>query len=185
MAVREIALMGNPVLLRPAQPVLDPAAPEIAELIHDMIETMAAADGIGLAAPQISVPLRVIIFRVPHESATPETEEDDHPAQAGAPLILINPEITPLNDEKIDDWEACLSVPGLCGQVSRFRYIRYQGLTPDGQLVAREADDFHARVVQHECDHLDGILYPQRMTDLSTLMFTSQAAHYGEQVEPA
>ncbi len=171
--------MGNPVLLRPAQPVADPGAPEIAELIGDMIETMEAAGGIGLAAPQIAVPLRVVIFHQPAES------DADDDSQAEGPLMaLINPEITPLGDEMVEGWEACLSVPGLCGRVPRLRHIRYRGLTPQGERISREAHDFHARVVQHECDHLDGILYPQRMTDLATLMFASEARHHGEETEP-
>ncbi len=174
MALLKIARMGNPVLNRPAQPVADPTAPAIARLIADLEETMADAPGVGLAAPQVHVPLRVVVFYVPKRRA------DDPSAAEGAPsgpvplTALINPKIEPLGEEMEDDWEACLSVPGLSGLVPRFRRIRYSGFAASGQLIERVAEGFHARVVQHECDHLDGILYPQRMADLGTLGFVEE-----------
>ena len=169
--------MGHPVLRMTAAEVKDPASPEIRRLVQDMLETMEDADGAGLAAPQVHVPLRVVMFHVP-----PEREDDasgdgtDHPPPV--PLtVLINPVIEPLTEEMELGWEGCLSVPGLVGAVPRFTRIRYQGLTPDGDRIDRIAEGFHARVVQHECDHLDGILYPQRMTDLSLLMFRDEMRH--------
>ena len=171
MAILKIARMGHPVLRRRAEPVPDPAAPEIRALIEDMIETMEDAHGAGLAAPQVHVPLRVVVFHVPEPRAQREGE-------AAVPLtVLINPEITPLTDEQAQGWEACLSVPGLAGVVPRLTRIRYAGFSPDGERIEREAEGFHARVVQHECDHLDGILYPQRMTDLSLLVFAEEMRH--------
>jgi peptide deformylase len=174
MALLKIARMGHPVLRKPADLVADPTAPEIARLVADMAETMADAPGVGLAAPQVHVPLRLVVFYVPKRRA------DDPGAPEGAPAgpvpltALINPTIVPLGDEMQDDWEACLSVPGLTGLVPRFRRIRYSGVAPGGQPIARVAEGFHARVVQHECDHLDGILYPQRMADLRTLGFVEE-----------
>ena len=172
MAILKIARMGHPVLRRRADPVADPTAPRIQALVRNMIETMQDADGAGLAAPQVHVPLRVVIFHVPESRAG--TGENDGPM----PLtVLINPEIEPLSEETALGWEGCLSVPGLVGAVPRFTRIRYAGLTPSGERIEREAADFHARVVQHECDHLDGMLYPQRMTDLSLLMFQEESRH--------
>jgi peptide deformylase len=169
MAILKIARMGHPVLRGRAQEVDDPAAPSIRTLIRDMLETMEDADGAGLAAPQVHVPLRLVIFHVPPERA--EDEDDEKPV----PLtVLMNPVIEPLSDETEMGWEGCLSVPGLIGSVPRFTRIRYRGAGPDGRAIDRVAEGFHARVVQHECDHLDGILYPQRMTDLSRLMFRDQ-----------
>lgn len=171
MAILKIARMGHPVLRRRADPVPDPAAPEIRSLVADMIETMEDAHGAGLAAPQVHVPLRVVVFHVPGARALREGEEP-------VPVtVLINPEIRPLTEETADGWEACLSVPGLAGVVPRFTRIRYAGFTTDGARIEREAEGFHARVVQHECDHLDGILYPQRMTDLSLLVFAEEMGH--------
>jgi peptide deformylase len=174
MAILKIARMGHPVLRRPAADVADPTAPEIRALIQDVMETMEDADGAGLAAPQVHVPLRVVIFHVPDERA-----EDEGDAAAVPLTVLINPVIEPLTEEKKLGWEGCLSVPGLIGAVPRFTRIRYSGLTPDGRRIERLAEDFHARVVQHECDHLDGILYPQRMTDLSLLMFREELVRHG------
>lgn len=172
MAILKIARMGHPVLRRRAQEVPNPTAPEIRSLISDMLETMDDADGAGLAAPQVHVPLRLVIFHVPPERADREGED------APVPLtVLINPVIEPLSEETELGWEGCLSVPGLVGAVPRFTRIRYRGLAPDGSAIDRTAEGFHARVVQHECDHLDGILYPQRMTDLSLLIFRDQMRH--------
>jgi len=168
MAILKIARMGHPVLADPAEPVEDPKAPEIRHLIADMLDTMDDAAGAGLAAPQVHVPLRVVIFHVPQN----RTDEDDD--EAVALTILINPEIEVLDDTLSYGMEGCLSVPGLMGEVPRYNRIRYSGFDPFGNEFKREASGFHARVVQHECDHLDGILYPMRMTDLSTLTFTSE-----------
>ncbi len=178
MAILKIARMGHPVLRQKAAPVADPTAPEITALVRDMLETMEDAGGTGLAAPQVHVPLRVLVFFVSGRRAA--AEEGPGPGRESAgrddvPLtVLINPVIEPLTDELALGPEACLSVPGLMGQVPRVTRIRYRGLSLEGAPVEREAEGFHARVVQHECDHLDGILYPQRMTDLSLLAFTSE-----------
>jgi peptide deformylase len=172
MAILKIARMGHPVLRHAARPVEDPTAPQVRALIRNMVETMQDADGAGLAAPQVHVPLRVVVFHVPEERAG-----DDEEAAPTPLTVLINPEIEPLTDEIELGWEGCLSVPGLVGAVPRFTKIRYRGTAPDGSRVEREAEGFHARVVQHECDHLDGILYPQRMTDLSLLVFPEELKH--------
>ena len=173
MSILKIARMGHPVLRQVAAEVSDPTSPELRRLIVDMLETMEDAGGTGLAAPQVHVPMRVVTFyvsgaRARHEDGAQEESE-------AVPLtVLINPVVEPLGEDQALGWEACLSVPGLAGQVPRYTAIRYRGLTPKGEEVVREARGFHARVVQHECDHLDGVLYPQRMTDLSTLVFTSE-----------
>ena len=181
MAILKIARMGHPVLNRPADPVPDPAAPEIRCLVGDMIETMEDAGGIGLAAPQVHVPLRIIVFSVSASRARREDAAarlEDAAADAGAPLTaLVNPEVEAFGEEMTLGWEACLSVPGLAGEVPRHARIRYSGVDLEGNRILREATGFHARVVQHECDHLDGMLYPQRMTDLSRLMFASEMKH--------
>ncbi len=168
--------MGHPVLRRKAAPVADPTAPEIRRLVQDMLETMEDAGGTGLAAPQVHVPLRLVVFFVSGRRAAAEEEAGDPGAgRKDVPLTaLINPEIEVLSEQTALGAEACLSVPGLVGQVPRFTRIRYRGMTLEGRPLEREAEGFHARVVQHECDHLDGILYPQRMTDLSQLAFTSE-----------
>lgn len=173
MAILKIAKMGHPVLQRRADPVADPAAPEIRALAQDMLETMVDAPGTGLAAPQVHVPLRLVIFQVSAARAAHEGE-----AGEGVPLtVLINPVIEPLGPETNEDWEGCLSVPGLRGLVPRYDRIRYSAIGLDGVAIEREAEGFHARVVQHECDHLDGILYPQRMTDMTRLIFESEFRH--------
>jgi peptide deformylase len=173
MAILKIARMGHPVLRGRAEEVTDPTTPEIRHLIADMAETLADIGGAGLAAPQIHVPLRVVIFRVPAErlSGRPEDRAQDLTA-------IINPIIEPLGDEMELGWEGCLSVPGLKGAVPRFARIRYRGVAPDGTPIDRTVEGFHARVVQHECDHLDGVLYPQRMTDMRLLMFVEEGARY-------
>jgi len=176
--ILKIARMGHPVLGQIAAPVADPRTPEIRRLINDMIETMMDANGAGLAAPQVHVPLRIVVFQAPGERSNPglsEAERFDHTA----PLtVLINPEIAVLSPETEGGWEGCLSVPGLRGWVERPAHIRYRGLTPDGQTLTREARGFHARVMQHEVDHLDGRLYPSRMGDLSKLIFESEIRHF-------
>jgi peptide deformylase len=176
--ILKIARMGHPVLGQIAAPVADPRNPEIRRLVNDMVETMVDANGAGLAAPQVHVPLRIVVFQAPGERSDPglsEAERFDHTA----PLtVLINPEIAILGEEAEGGWEGCLSVPGLRGWVERPAHIRYRGLTPDGQAITREAKGFHARVVQHEVDHLDGRLYPSRMGDLSKLIFESEIRHF-------
>lgn len=183
MAILKIARMGHPVLKRRADPVVDPKSDEIQRLIQDMLETLADIGGAGLAAPQVHVPLRLVIFHVP---AARMAREGGDETGAVPMTVLINPEITPLTDETAIGVEACLSVPGLAGLVPRHTHIRYRGLDAKGQPIDREARGFHARVVQHECDHLDGILYPMRMTDLSTLGFVEElqrAARQADDVE--
>jgi peptide deformylase len=184
MAILKIARMGHPVLATPARAVSDPKAPEIRRLINDMVETMMDANGAGLAAPQVHVPLRVVVFQAPGERAGLSPDEDgglreeerfDH----SAPLtVLINPEIEVLAPELEGGWEGCLSVPGLRGWVERPAHIRYRGLGIEGEKIERVARGFHARVVQHECDHLDGRLYTSRMNDLSRLIFESEIRHF-------
>ena len=166
MAVHEILKMGDPRLLRVAQPVQAFGTPALRELIADMFETMEAANGAGLAAPQIGVDLQLVIFGFERNERYPE-------AGAVPRTVLINPLITPLSLDEEEGWEGCLSVPGLRGRVPRYARIRYIGLDPQGEPIEREAEGFHARVVQHECDHLIGRLYPTRMRDLTQLGFTS------------
>lgn len=168
MAILKIARMGHPVLSRRAEEVAEPTAAEIKALVATMIETMREEDGLGLAAPQVHVPKRVVVFFAPRAGAEePEAELN----------ALVNPVVEPVGDEKVEDWEGCLSVPGLRGLVPRYRRVRYRGVTPEGAPVDRVVEGLHARVVQHECDHLDGILYPMRMTDLSKLYFESELRH--------
>ena len=186
MPILKIARMGHPVLMRRAAEVDDPASREVRELVAAMVETMSDAEGVGLAAPQVHVPWRVVIFTVPLDRVG-EGAAQTEPQQArssGAAMreltILVNPVIEPLTEAREEGWEGCLSVPGLRGRVPRTTQIRYRGFTLDGEPLEREAEGLHARVVQHECDHLDGILYPMRMTDLSKLVFTSQLHHHLE-----
>ncbi len=182
MAILKIARMGHPVLCQVASPIEDPGAPEIHRLVADMLETMQDADGTGLAAPQVYVPKRLVIFSVSADREAVDSEEgaeeeEEEEVVEDVPLtVLINPVVEPLSDETKVSWEACLSVPDLAGKVPRFTAVRYRGVGLDGTEIVREATGFHARVVQHECDHLDGILYPQRMHDMTTLMFTSEMA---------
>jgi peptide deformylase len=166
MTVREILKMGDPRLLRIAPPVTAFDTPELHALIADMFDTMEAANGAGLAAPQIGVDLQLVIFGFERNARYPD-------AQPVPRTVLLNPSITPLDGAMEEGWEGCLSVPGLRGVVPRFSRIRYSGFDPQGRPIEREAEGFHARVVQHECDHLIGRLYPTRMTDLSKLGFTS------------
>ncbi len=161
--------MGDPRLLEVARPVGDPRAADIRALVADMFDTMHAANGAGLAAPQIGVGLRVVIFGYRDAGARNPRYPDADPVPE---TILINPELTPLGDELEEGWEGCLSVPGLRGVVPRHARLRYRGLDLDGTLIEREVGGFHARVVQHECDHLDGILYPMRVTDFTRFGYT-------------
>ena len=157
MAIRDILKMGNPDLLKVSEPV-DFEKDDLKTLIEDMKETMKANDGAGLAAPQIGVFKRLVIFGFDTNDRYPEADSVPF-------TVLINPIITPLSDEKENGWEGCLSVPGLRGVVPRYIHIKYEGFDPEGNKLEREVEDFHARVVQHECDHLDGILYPMKIED--------------------
>lgn len=165
MAVREILRMGDPRLLRVAQVVTEFGTPELQALAQDLHDTMVAAQGAGLAAPQIGVDQQVVMFGFQRNARYPE-------APPVPPTLLINPEITPLSEAEEEGWEGCLSVPGLRGVVPRWSRIRYRGRDLEGAWIEREADGFHARVVQHECDHLFGILYPMRVRDFRRFGFT-------------
>jgi peptide deformylase len=168
--IRAILRMGDPRLLRASEPVLDFGTPELRALVDDMFETMEAANGAGLAAPQIGVLLRVVIFGYSDPSQRNPRYPDADPVPQ---TILINPVLEPLTEDVEDGWEGCLSVPGLRGVVPRLTRLRYRGVDLDGRPLERIAEGFHARVVQHECDHLDGILYPMRIRDFSQFGFTS------------
>jgi len=171
--VLKIARMGHPILSQRSHEVLDPTSGETQEIINQMLVT---ADDIGeyagLAAPQVFIPQRIVIFQIPAKNSRGTSAED-------IPLtIMINPEIEITDDEPILDWEACFSVPGLMGLVPRHKGIRYHYTTPEGERITREATLHHARVIQHECDHLDGVLYPQRMRDLTKLAFLEEGIRY-------
>jgi peptide deformylase len=167
--IREILRMGDPRLLRVAEPVRDFNTSELRTLVSDMFDTMHAANGAGLAAPQIAVPLRLVIFGY----ADPSMRNPRYPDADPVPqTILVNPELMPLGDETEEGWEGCLSVPGLRGVVERYRRLRYRGFDIEGRPIERVADGFHARVVQHEVDHLDGILYPMRVRDFTRFGYT-------------
>jgi peptide deformylase len=180
MAILKIAKMGHPVLAQKAAPVANPADPAIRRLVSDMVETMMDANGAGLAAPQVHVPLRVVVFQAPGERSDPGLSEDERFDHTAPLTVLINPEIQVMDSAREAGWEGCLSVPGLRGLVERAAHIRYRGYDLDGKLVERTARGFHARVVQHECDHLDGILYPSRMGDLKNLIFESEIKHWAQ-----
>ena len=162
--IREVLKMGDLRLLEKSQPVKAFGTPQLGELIADMRDTMAHLNGAGLAAPQIGVPLRVVIFGLTRNPRYPDAEEVPD-------TVLVNPVITPLGEEMEEDWEGCLSVPGMRGVVPRFKKVRYQGFDESGNPIDRSVEGFHARVVQHECDHLDGILYPMRIHDMSQFGF--------------
>ena len=164
MAIREILRMGNPILLKVSEKVKKFDTPEIHELIKDMIETMKDAQGAGLAAPQVGESIQLVIFGVDKNERYPDAEEVPF-------TVLINPVITPLTQEKEDDWEGCLSVPGMRGVVPRYKTINYKGFDQYGNEINRNAEGFHARVVQHECDHLSGILYPSRIENMKLFGF--------------
>jgi peptide deformylase len=166
MPIRQILRMGDPRLLRRAEPVRAFGTPELAALVDDMYDTMKAADGAGLAAPQIGVGMRVVIF------GTGEVIARYPDAPPVPPTVLINPVLNPMGSEQDEDWEGCLSVPGMRGMVPRYRKLRYRGVDPNGIQIDRVVEGFHARVVQHECDHLDGVLYPMRVRDLTRFGFT-------------
>lgn len=172
MTIKNILRIGDPLLTQISEAVIDPATNEIKELIDDMFDTMRHYEGVGLAAPQIGILSRIVIFgftnnpRYPTANAVPET-------------ILINPQIDILSDEMESDWEGCLSVPGLRGWVPRSNAIRYTGLDRQGARIEREVSGFHARVVLHECDHLDGIIYPQRIESLADFGFIEELEQHG------
>jgi len=169
MALLKIARMGHPVLRAAARPVEDPVAPWVRHLVEDMVETMEEAGGTGIAAPQVHQSCRVVVFRVSEERIT------ELPGDVAQDLtVLINPIVETVGPERALGWEGCLSVPGLRGVVPRHLRVRYRGIGLDGEVVERDVEGFHARVVQHECDHLDGILYPQRMTDHRLLVFLEE-----------
>ena len=179
MPILKIARMGHPVLRAPAAAVPDPSAVEFRRLVADMEETLRDSGGVGLAAPQVHVSSRVVLYQVPAE----RSGDDEIPL-----TVLINPVIEPLTDDRTMDWEGCLSLPGMMGAVPRFSHIRLTATDLDGKQFEREAHDYHARVVQHECDHLDGILYPMRMTDLTMFGFVeelSRSTPRGEDMEEA
>jgi peptide deformylase len=165
MTVRTILRMGDPRLLEMALPVKNFSTNALKVLIDDMFDTMDAAGGVGLAAPQIGVGLQVVIFGFEQNERYPDAESVPQ-------TILINPLITPLSNDEALDWEGCLSLPGMRGEVPRFTQIRYQGFGPDGRVIDRTVEGFHARVVQHECDHLIGKLYPMRVRDFTRFGFT-------------
>jgi peptide deformylase len=169
MAVRPVLKMGHPLLRQVAAPVSALGTPELTALVADLDDTMRALNGAGIAAPQVGVGLRVVIFelkdnpRYPHIAPVPYT-------------VLVNPVLAPIGEEREDGWEGCLSVPGLRGLVPRYRRLRYRGFTPDGTAIDREVEGFHARVVQHEVDHLDGVLFPQRIRDMRSFGFEDALA---------
>ena len=174
--IREVLRMGDARLLEISRPVERFGTPELAALLADMGETMTHLNGAGLAAPQIGVGLRVVIFGVKSNPRYPQVEEVPD-------TVLINPVLEPLGGEQEEDWEGCLSVPGMRGAVPRYRRLRYAGCDEQGRRFERTVDGFHARVVQHECDHLDGILYPMRIRDLSKFGFI-EALFPGQNLPP-
>ena len=174
MAVRPILRIGHPLLLQRAHEVKEFNTPELHALVQDMFETMEAAHGAGLAANQIGVLSRVVIFGF--------EDNPRYPDRPSVPLtVLVNPLIEPLDEVRDSDWEGCLSVPGMRGLVPRYRRIRYSGFDPQGNPISREVEDFHARVVQHECDHLDGILYPRRIEDMTKFGYEEEL--FGEHTD--
>jgi peptide deformylase len=175
MALLKIARMGHPVLLRRADPVADPTAPDIARLVADMIETMLDAGGVGLAAPQVHVPLRIFVMQLPPERMDEAERTED---EAPTPMVVINPTVEPIGDTRVMRLEGCLSIPGLRAAVPRWARIRYAGVDTRGKPVGGEVGGFHANVVQHEYDHLDGILYPMRVTDFASFGFNEELARF-------
>ncbi len=163
--IRDVLRMGDPRLWQPSAPVERFGTAELAALLADLRDTMAARNGAGLAAPQIGVPLQVVIFGVDHSPRYPDADPVPY-------TELVNPVLTPLSRDMEDDWEGCVSVPGLRGIVPRYTVLRYEGFDPQGTPIRRDVTGFHARVVQHECDHLMGVLYPMRMRDFSRFGFT-------------
>ncbi|MBV9249737.1 MAG: peptide deformylase [Acetobacteraceae bacterium] len=179
MAILKIARMGHPVLLQRCEPVPDPGAREIRRLVSDMMETMEDALGVGLAAPQVHVPLRLFVFRIPGERSGADPDD-----VAVGNSVLINPELDLLSEDRVLRWEGCLSIPGLRAAVPRAPRVRYRGVDCDGNVIAREVSGFHAGVIQHEYDHLDGILYPMRMTDFRLFGFNEELARLSPTPQP-
>ena len=172
MAIRHILRIGHPVLRQAAAPVTEFGTPALRELVHDMLETMRANDGAGLAANQIGVPTRVVVFELASNPRYPDAD--------AVPLtVLVNPEIELVGMERESGWEGCLSVPGMRGLVPRYRRVRYRGFDELGLPIDRTVEGFHARVVQHECDHLDGVLYPQRIEDMTAFGFQDELVASG------
>jgi peptide deformylase len=169
MSLLKIARMGHPVLRAAARTVDDPTAPWVRRLVEDMVETMEDAGGTGIAAPQVHQSHRIVVFQVPNERLS------ELPGDVAQDLtVLVNPVVETIGQQRALGWEGCLSVPGLRGVVPRHLRVRYRGIGLEGEAIEREVEGFHARVVQHECDHLDGILYPQRMTDHRLLVFLEE-----------
>jgi peptide deformylase len=177
MAIRPVLKMGHPLLRQVAQPVTGFGTPDLRELIRDMDDTMRSLNGAGLAAPQIGVSLRVVIFEVQRNPRYPDAGEVPY-------TVLVNPTLTPLGEVTEDGWEGCLSVPGLRGLVPRYRRLRYRGCDANGLPIDRTVDGFHARVVQHEVDHLDGILYPMRLRSLNDLGYEDTLFPTGAALPP-
>jgi peptide deformylase len=177
VAVRPVLKMGHPLLRQVAEPVARFGTPELRNLVQDMDDTMRALNGAGLAAPQIGVSLRLVIFEVRQNPRYPDAGVVPY-------TVLVNPRLEPLGDDMEDGWEGCLSVPGLRGLVPRHRQLRYTGFDADGQPLDRRVDGFHARVVQHEVDHLDGILYPLRMRNLDSFGFEDTLFPQGTALPP-
>jgi len=176
MAIQPVLRLGDPRLLQTASEVAAFNTPELDTLIEDMLDTMHAENGAGLAAPQIGVGLRVVVFGFETNSRYPEAETVPQ-------TLLINPVITPVNNDMEDGWEGCLSVPGMRGVVSRYKQIQYRGFNPQGEVIDVFAKDFHARVVQHECDHLDGIMYTHRLTNPQLFGFNEELAKASQQAD--
>ena len=166
--ILKIARMGNPVLQIRAKEISKPRSHEVSQIITFMKDTLEDSKGVGLAAPQVHVSQRIVIIHINEEVAK------EYKCEIVPLTVLINPEITILTEERESDWEGCLSIPGMLGKVPRFTRIRYRALTPKGKMIEKEATGFHARVIQHECDHLDGVLYPMRMDDLTLLGFEEE-----------
>ena len=177
MAILKIARMGHPVLLRRCDPVPDPGAPEIRRLVADMMETMEDAPGVGLAAPQVFRPLRLFVFRIPGDRSG--VDPTDSPVGNS---VLINPQLELIGDDRVMGWEGCLSIPGMRAAIPRAQRVRYRGVDLDGNEVTREVSGFHARVVQHEYDHLDGILYTMRVNDFSLFGFNEELNKAGQEI---
>lgn len=175
MAIKPVLRMGDPRLLQVSEKVMKFDTPQLHALLEDMQDTMNDLNGAGLAAPQIGVSLQVVIFGFEKNQRYPDADEVPF-------TILLNPELTPITNEQEEDWEGCLSVPGLRGMVPRYTQLRYQGMDPFGKPIDRTVSGFHARVVQHECDHLEGILYPMRIKDFSSFGF-ADALFPGEEIE--
>lgn len=165
--MRKLLRMGHPILLKTAESITEFGTPWLGDLVEDMFAAMDAEKGVGLAAPQIGESVRVVVFAYPD----PNNKRGVPPIPA---TVLINPVLTLVGNEQEDDWESCLSVPGLTGKVSRHKHLRYEGFDIDGNPFAREADGFHARILQHECDHLDGRLYPTRILNTTSFGFQDE-----------